>query len=460
MNQLIGLVLFYLTSTYLLKAEFGYLNWATALGSTIVAIASLGLDLIVVKRVAAAKSPQMVIGIHLFHGLASGILALFFLVLFYVFFVQAKNTFNDVLVLPVFIYLVVGNVANSFKLCLTGLEAYKQLAWVLIMANVLKLSGVLLLFVLGVFGIQQLILVYVLCSFAELLIARFMANKHFEKPIWPRMVWFDYKGLVVEALPQLGVVLFDSALARIDWILLGLMGTAVATAEYSFAYRVFELSKLPLLILAPILLTRFSKLFSGADGPSDKIQQDVQDYFKLEMVLVLFIPLVLLNVWTPMVDYLTHDKYGAVNELTYSILAVCIPLHAIINFLWTLAFVKGYLKTIMWITVLSSVVNILANVILIPMYSSQGAAVAFLISTLLQTALYIVFMRQVDAPIRWLDSLLVLLFAAVALFFGQMLDLHVVLSAMLTVLIFVVLCVVGKQLNIGKIKTLIISKGT
>ncbi len=458
-NQLIGLVLFYLTSTYLLKEDFGYFNWAVALGSTIVAIASLGLDLIVVKRVAAAKDAASVVGIHLFHGLASGFLALFFVFLFYVFFLQSKDSINDLLFIAVFVYLVIGNVANSFKLCLTGLEAYKQLAWVLITANVLKLIAVLLLFVFGVFGIKSLILVYVFCSFAELLIARYMANKHFEKPIWPKMQWLNYKGLVVEALPQLGVVLFDSALARIDWILLGLIGTAVATAEYSFAYRVFELSKLPLLILAPILLTRFSKLFGGMDGPGAKVQQDVQDYFKLEMVLVLMIPLVLVNVWTPLVDYLTHQKYGAVNAFTYSILALCIPLHAVINFLWTLAFVKGYLKSIMWITVLSSLVNILANVLLIPKYSSHGAAFAFLISTVLQTVLYIVFTRDAAVSVRWTDALLVLLFAVFAVFIAKLLTEQVLLSAVLSVLIFVLLCVVGKQLQPAKIKMLLLSKG-
>ncbi len=51
-TQFFGLLIFYFTSKYLSKNEFGDLNWSTALASTVIALASLGLDLVFVKRVA------------------------------------------------------------------------------------------------------------------------------------------------------------------------------------------------------------------------------------------------------------------------------------------------------------------------------------------------------------------------------------------------------------------------
>ena len=43
-TQVFGFVIFYITSKYLSKDEFGEFNWAIAIGSTIIATASLGLD--------------------------------------------------------------------------------------------------------------------------------------------------------------------------------------------------------------------------------------------------------------------------------------------------------------------------------------------------------------------------------------------------------------------------------
>ncbi|MEI9943374.1 MAG: hypothetical protein WDN26_04065 [Chitinophagaceae bacterium] len=67
----------------------------------------------------------------------------------------------------------------------------------------------------------------------------------------------DYFVLIKESLPLAGAVIMNVSIARIDWILLGLFTTDEQTAEYSFAYRAFELSPFPLLIIAPILLSRF-----------------------------------------------------------------------------------------------------------------------------------------------------------------------------------------------------------
>lgn len=454
-NQVIGLVLFYLSSTYLLKEDFGNYNWALALSSTVIAIMSFGLDLIVVKRVASGKQARDVVGMHLFHGMVSGLVALVVLGVFYVFFKQNKSESRDLILLPVFVYLVIGNVANTFKLCLNGLEAYQSLAVVLVAANLLKLLGVMLLFFVGHFGLEYMLLVYMFGSFAELFLSAWYANRHFDKAIVPKIRWNAYKGLILEALPQLGVVLFDSALARIDWILLGVMGTAIATAEYSFAYRVFELSKLPLLILSPILLTRFTKLFGDGNENSLTVEGQVKSYFSLEMVLVMLIPLVLVHVWTPLVDFITHNKYGAVNEWTYSILALCIPLHALINFLWTLAFVKGFLKPIMWITIVSSLINIGANVVLIPMYSSQGAAVSFLFSTLVQSVLYVVLLKRLSLKLRLDGSLLVLGFALVAYLLGRLVNTSPVVAVVVSVTVFLLLSVLSKQVDLRKIKSML-----
>ena len=73
-TQFFGLLIFYFTSKYLSKEEFGDLNWSTALASTVIALASLGLDLVFVKRVAQGLNISIISGIHFFHTLLSGLI--------------------------------------------------------------------------------------------------------------------------------------------------------------------------------------------------------------------------------------------------------------------------------------------------------------------------------------------------------------------------------------------------
>src|SRR5436190_22096343 len=72
-TQLFGLIIFYLTSKYLAKSHFGEFNWSMAVGSTVLAIASLGLDLVYVKKVARGENVLVISGIHFFHTVASGV---------------------------------------------------------------------------------------------------------------------------------------------------------------------------------------------------------------------------------------------------------------------------------------------------------------------------------------------------------------------------------------------------
>src|SRR3954464_7870247 len=71
-TQSFTVVVFYLMSKYLPKDDFGEFNWSVALGFTIISFASLGLDLVFVKRVAAGDDVLTVSGIHFFHTLLVG----------------------------------------------------------------------------------------------------------------------------------------------------------------------------------------------------------------------------------------------------------------------------------------------------------------------------------------------------------------------------------------------------
>lgn len=443
---MIGLVVFYITSRYLNKDDFGNLNWLTAIGSTIIAVASFGIDLVLVKRIAKSQSAYESVNAHFFHTLFVGFGLV--LVIYFFGFYFTKSTHFNTLFLLVFINLAIANISNTFKLCLNGFEAFKHLAIITVTLNLLKLIGLVFLLLAFSFSVHQIVLMYIVASFIELILASYFANQQFTQMIQPKARFKFYLELIKESLPQFGVVLFDSALSRMDWILMGLISTLLATAEYSFAYRIFELSRLPILIIAPILLTRFSKLLGTGNQLSDEKQREINVFLQFGLFLSMLIPICTVSAWSPLIDSLTDNKYGRVNEINYMILAICVPFHFLINFLWTLGFVQSQSKQIMFITIFTSLLNVVLNSILIKSYGAMGASVSFLISTLIQLLLYFIFIHHSMLQFKLKGNLMLFLLAIFSIILAKLFTVHYIIQTFIAISFYILVSLVTKLSNL------------
>lgn len=450
-TQVANLLIFYLISKYISKEDFGFYNWSMAVSSTIITVLSLGMDLVYVKRIASGFKEKITISLHFFHALVtSGVLivAIGFVTLFF------PNLFNfNTLFLLVLINQSVFTIGNSIKFCLNGLEKYNKLALIAIITNLLRVSLTLALLFLNYFTIYFIVAAFIASYLIEFIISYFIARKVLNYFIIPKMYFGEYKGLIKESFPQLGTVLFDSALARIDWILMGIIATSVKTAEYTFAFKMFEVSKMPYLIIAPILLTRFSKLFKDERKIEENEKSNLDNLFKVELFLAVLIPITAIAIWSDFFDLITNNKYGAVNQLTYSILALCIPLHYSTNFLWTMAFTQGQLKTIFWITLITSVTNILLNIFLIKAIGAEGAALAFLISTLIQVFLYYKLTKQHNYQFNLKALISFVAIGILSVLPSYFLTLHFIFEGMITVILFLALSWLTHLIRLKTIKT-------
>jgi O-antigen/teichoic acid export membrane protein len=454
-TQFFGFAIFYLTSKYLSKEDYGSLNWSIAVGFTLFTIASFGLDLVLVKRIASGKDVRTMSGIHLFHSICTGIILC--ILLYILFYLHPSLSKHFPVFFLVILYLFAANVANSFKLTLQGIEQFKKLAKIAVIVNIIKLSLILLLFFNTFFLVKYVVLVFLATALFELYLG-FIYSKKAGYLILPKLTVKEYFAFIKESLPQLGVVLFDSAFARIDWILLGILSTTVFTAEYSFAFRVFELSKLPLLIVAPILLTRFSKLLGNNHSLSETNKNNLRFFFNIEIFISMLIPILLVVAWSPMVDYLTNGKYGEVNQLTFLILSICVPIHFIINFLWTLGFAKGQLKEIFKITAFVSIANIALNVLLIPLYGGVGSAAAYLICTIIQLVFYLIFINQSNINFSWKSVLLAFCNAIASVVIVKFsADDKVFIAAISAIIIYIALSIITRQIEYNSLKLHVLS---
>jgi len=388
-NQLCGLYIFYILSICLGKNDFGEINWSLALLLTSFTILSFGIDQVSVKRIASGGNEKTILSNYFSHVLLSGILLYGLLLLgsylFHPFFKQHQ------LLLLLGIGKLMIFFSTPFKQLATGKEKFRPLMFMCISSNLVKSLSLLMISLFFQLNLSLIIGIFIIADTVEFIVSVLITKQAIKVPVMPAIQKHEYKSLLKESLPQLGVTIFTSAIARFDWILLGLMGSAVVLAEYSFAYKVFEMASLPLLVIAPVLIPKFTRYFSAPEidnGTADKLNT-IFVLLRIEMAIAACSGMTLTLIWTPVIDTFTFGKYGLVNQYTIFILSACLPFLYFNNILWTINFAKGRLKMIFYLFAISFIINIAGDIILIPLYKAEGAALAFLLANLVQSGIFL-----------------------------------------------------------------------
>jgi O-antigen/teichoic acid export membrane protein len=408
-NQLCGLVIFYILSAQLTKNDFGEVNWSLAVLLTSFAILSFGIDQVAIKKIAAGDDIHATVSAYMAHVLLSGILV-YTLLLLCNFLFPSFYQQHQLLLFIGFGKLMLF-FATPFKQLATGLEKFKPLLYMSVGSNILRSIALLLFVLFGLLDLRTIIIIFIAGDLAELLICLLITKFHLKIPLGIQWNKKNYTSLVKESLPQLGVAIFTSAIARFDWIFLGLLASNIVLANYSFAYKVFEMATIPLLVIAPILIPRFTKLFKDDNYAGSKIDQ-LFTLLRVEIVIASLVALVLNILWVPVIDLVTQNKYGAINSTTILVLSASMPFLYFNNFLWTISFVKGHLKKIFYIFFICFIVNLSATAALIPFWGAEGAAIAYFFSIIVQSVLF--YLRS--GIFKELQKILLLLVAPASAF--------------------------------------------
>lgn len=382
-NQLLGLIIFYTLSSGLDKNSFGQLNLALAILLVAFNLLSLGIDQVAIRKIASGEAAHSVLSLYLFHVLITGVL-FYSILLIGIVFINLQNGLYPLLLLiglgKLMIYF-----STPFKQSASGLEQFRVLAFMLIISNVIRSIALVVFILLHILSLQTTIIIFITGDILELAFCIYLFKHSTGVPISVNYNKTAYIALLREALPQMGVTLITSAMARFDWIFIGFMVSAVKLAEYSFAYKIFEMSTLPLLAIAPILLPWFTKLFKQTIVDTNNLKL----LFKVEMIIATLTILLLNILWVPVIDTLTTGKYGAVNSNTIFNLSLCIPFLYLNNFLWTINFALGRTKMILTGFIITLLVNVGLDILLIPLFKNEGAAFAFLAASITQGIFYL-----------------------------------------------------------------------
>lgn len=387
-NQISGVVVFYILSKYISKSIFGEISWSVALLMLSFAVLGFGIDQVVVKKTATGNDISKMAGIYSLHIVLTGIFLLSLIWLITALTGDLSSRSSTLFLLAVGQFLLF--LSLPFKQIANGKEAFQSLLCMSVGANIGKVTGVLILASINRLTLNSFILVYISASAIELLICLFISWRALQLRPLLSFNLKQYKALIKESLPQLGVIICNAGIARFDWILLGIISTTSILAEYSFAYKVFEMSTLPLLIIAPLLLPRITKWFhlnSGRD--MSRKNENLITLAKFEVILSCLGSLVLNIIWTPFVDNITNNKYGNVNQYSILILSACVPFLYVNNILWSINFARNQMKLILSIFITTFLITCCGDLLLIPFFHAEGAAIAYFIAITIQTVQFL-----------------------------------------------------------------------
>ncbi|WP_162852724.1 lipopolysaccharide biosynthesis protein [Dinghuibacter silviterrae] len=393
LNQALGVLLFFALSRGLSKDVFGELNWSLAVCLTGYTLLGMGLDALVVKRIASGDDPGALLSIYRAHvgwvgvGAYAGVLMLWFLF---------PGFFKPHLFLPgIALAKTLLFWALPYKQLAAGKERFGILMRMSIVSTVVKTAAILVCWATGNWSVPLLTGIFIAGDAAEWGVSWYLGRGLYTATATQRLSWV---ALVRESLPQAGVVLFSSALSRFDWIFIGIFVSAARLAEYSFAYKAFEVASLPLLALAPLLVPLFTRWVR--EMTSDRAEV-LHRLLRAELVMAWGTVLWLNLAWVPVVDPLTGGMYGSVNVRTIFLLSLCLPVTYLNNYLWTIHFAHGRLGWILKAFAVGFVLNVVGDVLLIPRFGNEGAAVAFLGAIFVQTLLYHKGIEEVSVPEAW-----------------------------------------------------------
>ena len=440
-NQVSGLIIFYILSTGLNKESFGQINLALAIMLAVFNILSFGIDQIAVRKLASGDEPQMILSLYVTHVLLTG-------VTFYALLLGTTLIFPSIGAYHVILLIGTGKLMIYFSMPLKqsaiGLERFKLLAYLSIISNIIRAVCLIILSLMHQIDLNHVIIVFITGDAFELFIGILLFKSDVPSALKIRWHKNNYAALIKESLPQFGVTIITSALARFDWIFIGIILSAIKLAEYSFAYKVFELSAMPLLAIAPLLIPWFTRLFK------DGAQPDVPNLkllLRFEMIVAAFTIVIINSCWSPVIDQLTSGKYGLVNERTIFILSLGIPLQYFTNFLWTINFAKGRLRMIFNAFVITLVINVGGDIILIPIFKNEGAAIAYLAGYIIQAAFYI-YKNEVKDLNRSVYTLLLCTgCACISIFAARMLFINTWEVVGVTIMLYLVALVVTRQIK-------------
>ena len=372
-GELLSKGIAFITTIYLARVispeGFGILGYTTAFVSYFLLFIDFGFDVISVKKIANDKSiiSKYVNNIISFRILLA---SLFFIIL-----AMVVLLLNETLIIKLALLLTGVNLfvqAFTTEFVFQATEKIKYLSIKVVAKNVIILALVLLF----VKSISDVLVVVGISVFANLVMNIWLLNRYTK--IFKRYSWSIkrnfLKVLFTESFPLIISSFMISIYYNLDMVMLGNMKTQADVGIYNAAYKIFMIGLIPLAAIVKIFLPSLSKV-----KEVELLKRTIKKYGIMMFTCGGLIAAVIYFSAEYSVSIIFGREYtNAVIPLM--ILALNILVISVNVFFGNPLTVWGKQKVYAVAITFGAIANITLNILLIPKYSYNGAAIATLLS--------------------------------------------------------------------------------
>ncbi len=382
--SIFGLILSIFIARELGDVAFGKYTFALAFVAIFAIFSELGYDTLLVRDVARDKTQaKKYLSNILCIRLLLSIIVFISIVITINLMGYPAETKNIVYLFG--IYTLLGSISGLFKVTFRAFEKMEYEAGITILADLIRVSLGLLVLFLG-YGIMELALIFIISGIFEFLFGFLICEKKFVKP----KIEFDFEFLkksLKTAIPLSAMTIFVLIYIRIDAVMLSVMKGDAVVGWYTAAYGLVLAFKPFSQWFRQALLPLTSKFYRSSEN-SLKFAYEKSFKYLLIVGLPLSVGISLLA------DKFILLFYGPAFE--NSIIAL-----QILSWDVFLGFTYGAIATtlvainkqnqIAIATGLGALINVALNLILIPLFSYAGAAIATIITGVVLFAMYFHF---------------------------------------------------------------------
>jgi O-antigen/teichoic acid export membrane protein len=393
----VGLLVSVWLARYLGPEEFGLLNYAIAFAALFTAVASFGLNNVVVRDlVNSPKDASTILGTTFVLQFAGGLMA-FGLAATSIFFIRPNDDLAKLMV-SILAFAMVFKSADVVKYWFESQVQSKYSVWVE-HGTYLAFAGVKVMLILQ----QASLMMFVWVIFAETVVVAFAllavyAWRGGSIKFW-RVRCARARTLLEDSWPLILSGLAVMIYMRIDQIMLGQMLGDEAVGLYSAAVGISEVWYfIPVAVAASV----FPAIVEAKKQSEALYYQRLQKLYDWMTLLAIAVAILM----TLLADWLMAWLYGESYRGAGSVLALHVwtglfASMGVVSGRWYL--VEGLQKLLFARTLAGAFINILANLLFIPEWGVQGAAIGTLLSQI--AAAYVFdFFNLRTRPVFWMKS--------------------------------------------------------
>lgn len=374
-NYLFGFIYTIYSARYLGVEGFGVLSFAIALGTILAVFTDLGLGSLTTREISrdislADKYLSNVLSIKLVLSLV----AFGFIVLFIQFF---SYNYNIEAIYSIYIvclsYLFI-NFSSIFYSVFNSYEKMEYQSIGQILNSLLILIGVFIVIFYSL-NIVGFALIYLISSIIVLILNVVLFTRKFFLPKLKKDTYF-WKSLMKEALPLSFYVVFSIVAFRIDTIMLSILKGAIAVGIYTAGYTLMQA-----LLVVPSMYTTaiFPVLSKFYMTSKDNLAFSFRKSFKYLFMLGLPISVGVTLLSSQIIEIFYSNTYN-LSILVLQIVIWTIPF-MFMNALFRTALTSiNKQKVLLNTTLLGMAINIVLNLLIIPIYSYIGSAIITVIT--------------------------------------------------------------------------------